>query len=116
MKRKREIKTMSKEIVVGAIKNSFVKLNPLKMYKNPVMFVVEVGMFITLLATIFPTYFGSTYDEVGYNALITFILFVTVLFANFAEALAEGRGKAQADTLKKTKKRLWQNSLKVMEA
>ncbi|WP_019907936.1 potassium-transporting ATPase subunit KdpB [Thermoanaerobacter indiensis] len=104
MKRKREIKTMSKEIVVGAIKNSFVKLNPLKMYKNPVMFVVEVGMFITLLATIFPTYFGSTYDEVGYNALITFILFVTVLFANFAEALAEGRGKAQADTLKKTKK------------
>ncbi|MBE3593107.1 MAG: potassium-transporting ATPase subunit KdpB [Thermoanaerobacter sp.] len=104
MKRKKEIKTMSREIVLGAIKNSFLKLNPLKMYKNPVMFVVEVGMFITLLATIFPTYFGSTYDEVGYNALITFILFVTVLFANFAEALAEGRGKAQADTLKKTKK------------
>ncbi|MBE3579043.1 MAG: potassium-transporting ATPase subunit KdpB [Caldanaerobacter subterraneus] len=104
MKRKREIKTWSREIVVGAIKNSFVKLNPLYMYKNPVMFVVEVGTFITLLATIFPTYFGSTPDEVGYNALVTFILFVTVLFANFAESLAEGRGKAQAETLRKTKK------------
>ncbi|NNG66357.1 potassium-transporting ATPase subunit KdpB [Caldanaerobacter subterraneus] len=104
MKRKREIKTWSREIVVGAIKNSFIKLNPLYMYKNPVMFVVEVGTFITLLATIFPTYFGSTPDEVGYNALVTFILFVTVLFANFAESLAEGRGKAQAETLRKTKK------------
>ncbi|MEQ2128873.1 potassium-transporting ATPase subunit KdpB [Caldanaerobacter subterraneus KAk] len=104
MKRKREIKTWSREIVVGAIKNSFIKLNPLYMYKNPVMFVVEVGTFITLLATIFPTYFGSTPDEVGYNVLVTFILFVTVLFANFAESLAEGRGKAQAETLRKTKK------------
>ncbi|MGB9780178.1 MAG: potassium-transporting ATPase subunit KdpB [Caldanaerobacter sp.] len=104
MKKKREVKTWSKEIVVGAIKNSFVKLNPLYMYKNPVMFVVEVGTFITLLATIFPTYFGSTPNEVGYNALVTLILFITVLFANFAESLAEGRGKAQAETLKKTKK------------
>ncbi|MGB9679256.1 MAG: potassium-transporting ATPase subunit KdpB [Thermoanaerobacteraceae bacterium] len=103
MKRK-NAKTMSKEILVGAIKNSFVKLNPVKLYRNPVMFVVEVGTFITFLATIFPTYFGSTYNDVAYNGFITFILFVTVLFANFAEALAEGRGKAQADTLKKTKK------------
>lgn len=97
-------KTISKEIVISAIKNSFVKLNPVQMFRNPVMFVVEIGTAITLLATIFPTYFGSTYDDVAYNGIITFILFVTVLFANFAEALAEGRGKAQADTLKKTKK------------
>ncbi|MEH7483519.1 HAD-IC family P-type ATPase, partial [Neobacillus drentensis] len=94
--------TLSKEIVKNAIKDSFIKLNPMVMVKNPVMFVVEVGFVITLILTIFPTLFGGTSDPM-YNGIVCGILFITILFANFAEALAEGRGKAQADSLKKTK-------------
>ncbi|MFC5404459.1 potassium-transporting ATPase subunit KdpB [Cohnella soli] len=91
-------------IVNRAIKISFLKLNPRSMMKNPVMFVVEVGTAVVLLMTLFPGAFGGTKDDVGFNAAVFFILLVTVLFANFAEALAEGRGKAQADALKNTKK------------
>ena len=74
------------------------------MIKNPVMFVVEIGFFITLVLSIFPTVFGDGSDLRIYNIVVTVILFVTILFANFAESVAEGRGKAQAETLKKTKK------------
>lgn len=94
---------LDKRIVFEAIKDAFKKLNPRIMARNPVMFVVEIGFVITLLLSIFPTLFGGTSDR-GYNIVVTIILFVTILFANFAEALAEGRGKAQADSLKKTKK------------
>ncbi len=94
---------LNKKIVFEAIKDAFKKLNPRIMARNPVMFVVEIGFVITLLLSIFPTLFGGTPDR-GYNIVVTIILFVTILFANFAEALAEGRGKAQADSLKKTKK------------
>mgnify|MGYP003465887220 FL=1 len=94
---------LDKKIVFEAIKDAFKKLNPRIMVRNPVMFVVEIGFVITLLLSIFPTLFGGTSDR-GYNIVVTIILFVTILFANFAEALAEGRGKAQADSLKKTKK------------
>ncbi|MBJ9992370.1 potassium-transporting ATPase subunit KdpB [Paenibacillus sp. S28] len=97
-------------IVRDAIKESFVKLNPMTMMKNPVMFVVEVGTFVVLLMTIFPGYF-NTRDEIGFNITVFLILLFTVLFANFAEALAEGRGKAQADTLKKTKKEITANKV-----
>lgn len=86
--------------------DSFIKLNPVVMMKNPVMFVVEAGTFVVLLMTLFPGYFG-TEGRVGFNLAVFLILLFTVLFANFAEALAEGRGKAQADTLKKTKKKSW---------
>ncbi|PEJ49327.1 K(+)-transporting ATPase subunit B [Bacillus sp. AFS002410] len=98
-----ENKPISKEIKIQAIVDSFKKLNPLVMIKNPVMFIVEVGTFITLILSIKPDIFG--FDTVGrtYNIAVFFILLFTVLFANFAEALAEGRGKAQADTLRKTK-------------
>ena len=68
------------------------------------MFVVEIGFFITLVLSIFPTVFGDGSDLRIYNIVVTVILFVTILFANFAESVAEGRGKAQAETLKKTKK------------
>lgn len=68
------------------------------------MFVVEVGFFITLLLSIFPSMFGDGDELRIYNVIVTLILFVTILFANFAESVAEGRGKAQAETLKKTKK------------
>ncbi|MEH7009486.1 potassium-transporting ATPase subunit KdpB [Neobacillus niacini] len=94
--------TLSKEIIKNAIKDSFIKLNPMVMVKNPVMFVVEVGFVITLLLLIFPTIFGEKSDPM-FNGIVCGILFITILFANFAEALAEGRGKAQADSLKKTK-------------
>ena len=77
------------------------------MMHNPVMFVVEIGFVIALLLSIFPELFGPT-DGINnvrlYNIFVCVILFVTVLFANFAEAVAEGRGKAQAESLKKTQK------------
>jgi K+-transporting ATPase ATPase B chain len=88
-------------IVGGAMRDSFKKLNPRTLMKNPVMFVVEVGAAIT------------TYDLIrdriqhlggfGFELQITLWLWFTVLFANFAEAMAEGRGKAQADTLRKAR-------------
>ncbi|SDW46105.1 K+-transporting ATPase ATPase B chain [Marininema mesophilum] len=89
-------------ILRQAVIDSFIKLNPLTMMKNPVMFVVEIGTLLTLLMALAPGFFGAE-GRVGYNFTIFLILFFTVCFANFAEALAEGRGKAQADSLKKTK-------------
>ncbi|WP_312114623.1 potassium-transporting ATPase subunit KdpB [Brevibacillus reuszeri] len=93
---------LPKDIYRQALVSAFKKLDPRVMMKNPVMFVVEVGFVITLLLTIFPGLFGGASDAL-YNGVVTLILFVTILFANFAEALAEGRGKAQAASLKKTK-------------
>ncbi|MFD4818767.1 potassium-transporting ATPase subunit KdpB [Peribacillus butanolivorans] len=112
---------VSKKIVLEAIKDAFKKLNPKVMARNPVMFVVEIGFVITLLLSIFPALFGGI-SERGYNIAVTIILFVTIIFANFAEALAEGRGKAQANSLKKTKQdtkaRLIQKdgSIKIVDA
>ena len=67
------------------------------------MFVVETGFLFTLVLTVFPTLFGGSEEYRVYNGVVTVVLFVTVLFANFAESVAEGRGKAQAASLKKTK-------------
>src|SRR5271155_5893556 len=88
-------------IVAGALRDAFIKLNPRTLMKNPVMFVVEIGSVVT------------SYDLIrdhllhrpgfGFELQITLWLWFTVLFANFAEAMAEGRGKAQADTLRKAK-------------
>lgn len=88
-------------IIRQAIMDSFKKLNPLVMMRNPVMFVVEMGTFIILLMLLMPHYFDI--QNRGYVLAVFIILLFTILFANFAEALAEGRGKAQADSLKKTK-------------
>lgn len=85
-----------------AIKEAFVKLNPKIMIKNPVMFLVWVGTLITAVLTLNPNVFGVTETSAGFNGLVTVILLFTVLFANFAEAVAEGRGKAQADALRST--------------
>ena len=76
------------------------KLAPRVMIKNPVMFVVWVGTIITLVTTIAPNLFGAVpgQNQRLYNGLITVILFFTILFANFAEAVAEGRGRSQAQT------------------
>lgn len=94
---------ITKDILKNAIKDSFKKLNPKVMVKNPVMFVVEVGFIITLFLTFFPNLLEKNGNSL-YNGIVSAILFITLLFANFAEAVAEGRGKAQADSMKKTKK------------
>jgi K+-transporting ATPase ATPase B chain len=88
-------------IVKRAIGDSFVKLNPRTMMKNPVMFVVEVGALMTTVLAGRDLASGAALG--GFTFQITLWLWFTVLFANFAEAMAEGRGKAQADTLRKTK-------------
>ncbi|MCZ1265454.1 K(+)-transporting ATPase subunit B [Paenibacillus tundrae] len=96
-------KTLSRDILLQASLDAFKKLNPVVMIKNPVMFIVEVGTLITLLLCINPDLFVASQAGRGYNIAVFLILLFTLLFANFAEALAEGRGKAQADTLRKTK-------------
>lgn len=96
-------RSLSKDMILQASLDAFKKLNPVVMIKNPVMFIVEVGTFITLLLCINPDLFTASEAGRGYNIAVFFILLFTLLFANFAEALAEGRGKAQADTLRKTK-------------
>ena len=112
-KKQQTTKFITKDILKNSIMGAFQKLDPRYMSKNPVMFVVEIGFFITLLLCFIPNMFGDV-DAMGdgfsvaslraYNVIVTIILFITVLFANFAESVAEGRGKAQAETLKKTKK------------
>lgn len=101
---KKQNKLITKEILNNAIKGAFLKFDPRLMVKNPVMFMVEVGSILTLILSIFPTLFNGNSDERIYNILITFILFIILLFANFAESIAEGRGKAQAATLRQSKK------------
>lgn len=101
---KKQNKLITKEILSTAIKGAFFKFDPRFMIKNPIMFIVEIGFVITLILSFFPSLFGGDNQERIYNILITLILFVTLLFANFAESIAEGRGKAQAATLKQSKK------------
>lgn len=105
MSKKQNKKLLTPEILKQALIGSVKKLDPRYMLKNPVMFVVETGFLITLLLTIVPGLFGE--GDTGlrtYNLIVSIILLVTVLFANFAESVAEGRGKAQAASLKKTQK------------
>jgi len=101
---------LSGKMMRGAVLDSFKKLNPIWMIKNPVMFVVEVGAFLVLLQILFPGLLGEDHNT-GVNVVIFLILLITIWFANFAEALAEGRGKAQADSLKKTKQQVMANQL-----
>src|SRR3979490_33216 len=89
------------KILTRAVADSLRKLDPRTMVKNPVMFVVEVGALLTTIQLIW----NATHHagEVSFGLQITLWLWFTVLFANFAEAMAEGRGKAQADTLRKSR-------------
>ncbi|MDH6064985.1 potassium-transporting ATPase subunit KdpB [Umezakia ovalisporum] len=104
-KRKRKPQVQLTRLYTNAFKQAFVKLHPRNMIKNPVMFVVWLGTIITALMTIAPNLFGPTPGENPrlFNGLITLILFLTLVFANFAEAVAQGRGKAQADALRSAK-------------
>jgi K+-transporting ATPase ATPase B chain len=91
-------------LVAEATKQAFVKLDPRTMFRNPVMFTVELGtvvmLFVTLAQLVRP---DDRQGSFGYNLTVFIVLFLTLLFANFAEAIAEARGKAQADSLRKTR-------------
>lgn len=103
-KRKREIKLFEPELVNTAIKQSFIKLSPGLMIKNPVMFTVEIGTFVMLAVVLYQVLTNNRSEgALWYNLTVFIILLITVLFANFAEALAEARGKAQAESLRKTR-------------
>src|SRR5579862_1497515 len=95
-------------IVIPAIGESFKKLNPVHMVKNPVMFVTEVGAAITTVLI----FTGTEGEPRSFLVQITLWLWFTVVFANFAEAMAEGRGKAQADALRKTRTQTYANRVR----
>jgi len=103
MKKNRNSSLFPRDLVAEALKQSFVKLKPSIMAKNPVMFTVYIGTIIMLCVCIW-IYTGElSQGGLGYNIAIFAILLITVLFANFAEAIAEARGKAQANSLRKTR-------------
>src|SRR5664279_4162200 len=103
-KRERKTPLFQKELVKEALLQSFVKLNPRIMFRNPVMFTVELGTAVMLFVIAYGLISGNTSQgSLAYNFAVFIILLLTVLFANFAEAIAEARGKAQADSLRKTR-------------
>jgi K+-transporting ATPase ATPase B chain len=91
------------ELVREALAQSFVKLNPRIMFRNPVMFTVWIGTFVMLIVNIWVISGEKSQGSMVYNLIIFLILLLTLLFANFAEAIAEARGKAQANSLRKTR-------------
>jgi K+-transporting ATPase ATPase B chain len=93
-----------KDMVLDSFKESVIKLNPKIMFRNPVMFTVEIGTIIMFVVTLLSVYTKeASLGTFGYNLIVFFVLLITLLFANFAEAIAEARGKAQADSLRKTR-------------
>lgn len=93
-------------ILIEAIKMSVIKLNPKLLVKNPIMFVVEIGMLLMMILICLPDIFGQSQLSRGYLITIFIILLLTILFANFSEAIAEARGKAQADSLREAQSNL----------
>ncbi|RTL51494.1 MAG: K(+)-transporting ATPase subunit B [Sphingobacteriales bacterium] len=94
---------LNKALLAGAFKQSFLKLNPAAMILNPVMFTVWVGTVVMGGVCIWIAGGADGQGSLTYNLVITLLLFITLLFANFAEAIAEARGKAQANSLRKTR-------------
>ena len=92
-----------KDMVQEALIQSFVKLNPKTMFRNPVMFTVLIGTLVMLVVSFWTLFGAKGQGSFGYNFTVFIVLLLTVLFANFAEAIAEARGKAQADSLRKTR-------------
>ncbi|MEP7321885.1 MAG: potassium-transporting ATPase subunit KdpB [Saprospiraceae bacterium] len=103
MKRKRNTSLFQQELIVEAFRQSFIKLNPKSMFRNPVMFAVEIGTFVMLVVCMWILAGEQHQGSFAYNLIVFMVLLLTLLFANFAEALAEARGKAQADSLRKTR-------------
>lgn len=92
-----------KELLNEAFRQAFVKLHPKLMFRNPVMFTVEIGTAVMLIVSLWTLSGSNTQGSFAYNFTVFIILLLTLLFANFAEAIAEARGKAQADSLRKTR-------------
>jgi K+-transporting ATPase ATPase B chain len=92
-----------KELVLEAFKQSFLKLNPKTLFRNPIMFTVELGTIVMLCVCLWILSGEKSQGSFAYNFVIFLVLLFTLLFANFAEAIAEARGKAQADSLRKTR-------------
>ena len=103
MSNKQSNKLFEPTLVKEALKQSFIKLNPRIMLRNPVMFTVEIGTIIMLAVCLWILAGEKSQGHFTYNFIIFLILFITVLFGNFAEAIAEARGKAQANSLRKTR-------------
>ena len=101
--RTRKLRLFEPALVRMAVGRSFVMLNPRSMARNPVMFLVEVGWVLTSVVVARSIFAGAPIGMIAYQAALAFLLLLTVLFANFAEALAEARGKAQADSLRQTR-------------
>lgn len=102
MEDKKTASLFQKRQILGSLKQSFAKLDPQLMIKNPIMFTVEVVTFVMLVVCVL-SLGTSAYGAFSYNFIVFLMLLVTLLFANFAEAIAEARGKAQADSLRKTR-------------
>lgn len=102
MKENKSTSLFPKKQVIESFKQSFVKLDPRTMIKNPIMFTVEVATLVMLPVMLY-SISNSSQGSFGYNFVVFLVLFITLLFANFAEAIAEARGKAQADSLRKTR-------------
>jgi len=103
MSKTKNTKLFEPALVKEALAQSFVKLNPKIMFRNPVMFTVELGTIVMLIVCIWILTGEQSQGSFIYNFVIFLILFITLLFANFAEAIAEARGKAQANSLRKTR-------------
>jgi len=95
-----ETSIFQRKIIINSLKGSITRLNPIKLIRNPVMFIVEIGALITTILTIINIHSGVSYI---FDLQITIWLWFTVLFANFAEAIAESQGKARAESLKRTR-------------
>jgi K+-transporting ATPase ATPase B chain len=93
----------TREIVFAAIRDSFLKLDPRTLFRNPVMFIVEIGSVITTVIFFRDLFSSGDHEPLWFTGTISFWLWLTVLFGNFAEAIAEGRGKAQANALRATR-------------
>ncbi|MBS1583851.1 MAG: potassium-transporting ATPase subunit KdpB [Bacteroidetes bacterium] len=103
MKTRSSTSLFQRDLVLEAMKQAFVKLDPRILVRNPVMFTVEVGTAVMLVVSLLVAFGERSQGSLGYNVAIFLLLLLTVLFANFAEAIAEARGKAQADSLRRTR-------------
>ncbi|HVX28223.1 MAG TPA: potassium-transporting ATPase subunit KdpB [Parafilimonas sp.] len=103
MSKQNSNKLLEPSLISEAFKQSFIKLSPRYMVRNPVMFTVEIGTAVMMGVCVWVAMGETSQGTLAYNIAITAILFITVLFANFAEAIAEARGKAQAESLRKTR-------------
>lgn len=103
MSTSQHISLFQKDLLKEAFKQSFIKLNPKMLFRNPVMFTVEIGTAVMFMVCLWILSGEHAQGSLGYNFTVFTVLLATLLFANFAEAIAEARGKAQADSLRKTR-------------